>query len=165
MAVTRTLQMSSELPDLRDLLLRLGPDDRALRFGNAAIEAHCRRLAQAGDSVQVIGAYEDGELIGAAEIWFEGGSPPPGCEVGIEVDEAWRGHRVGGELLGRAVLVAGNRRARRLRLSCHAENRLMQRLARRFARDLRFDEDGAEADVVLPRPSSCSIRAEATMDA
>ena len=41
----------------------------------------------------------------------------------------------------------------------------MQRLARRFARDLRFDEDGAEADVVLPRPSSCSIRAEATMDA
>jgi hypothetical protein len=49
--LTRTL-LPTELPDLRDLLLRLGREDRALRFGaavdDAAIEAHCRRLGQAG---------------------------------------------------------------------------------------------------------------------
>ena len=50
MPMTRTL-LRAELPALRDLLLRLGPDDRALRFGaavgDAGIEAHCRRLGQA----------------------------------------------------------------------------------------------------------------------
>ncbi len=43
MPLTRTL-LSAELPALRDLLLRLGRDDRALRFGaavdDAGIEAH-----------------------------------------------------------------------------------------------------------------------------
>jgi hypothetical protein len=77
--LTRTL-LPAELPDLRGLLLRLGREDRALRFGaavdDAAVEAHCRRIGQAGLGAQVIGAFEDGRLVAAAELWFSAGPPP-----------------------------------------------------------------------------------------
>ncbi len=167
MPLTRTL-LPAELPALRDLLLRLGRDDRALRFGaavdDAAIGAHCRRLEQAGLGAQVIGAFEDGGLVAAAELWFSAGPPPRSCEVAIAVDAPWRGRGIGGVLLGRAVLAARNRWADRLHLSCMLENRRMQRLARRFAHELRVRERSAEAEIRLPYPSWPSLWAEAVTD-
>ncbi len=168
MPVTRTV-LRAELPALRDLLLRLGRDDRALRFGaamgDAGIEAHCRRLGQAGLGVRVIGAFDDGRLIAAAELWFSAGPPPRSCEVAIAVDAPWRGQGIGGVLLGRAVLAARNRRADRLQLSCLPENRPMQSLASRFTHELRVREGGAEAEIRLPHPSWPSLWAEAVTDA
>jgi GNAT superfamily N-acetyltransferase len=165
--MTRTL-LRAELPALRDLLLRLGRDDRALRFGaavgDAGIEAHCRRLGQAGPGVQVIGAFEDRRLIAAAELWFSAGPPPRSCEVAIAVDAPWRGKGIGGVLLGRAVLAARNRWVDRLHLSCLLENRRMQRLARRFTHELRVRERSAEAEIRLPYPSWPSLWAEAAAD-
>jgi RimJ/RimL family protein N-acetyltransferase len=162
--LTRTL-LPAELPALRDLLLRLGREDRALRFGaavdDAAIEAHCRRLGQAGLGAQVIGAFEDGRLIAVAELWFSAAPPPRSCEVAIAVDAPWRGRGIGGVLLGRAVLAARNRWADRLRLCCLPENRRMQRLARRFAHGLHVDEGSAEAEIRLPYPSWPSLWTEA----
>ncbi len=168
MPLTRTL-LPAELPALRDLLLRLGREDRALRFGaavdDAAVEAHCRRLGQAGLGAQVIGAFEDGRLIAAAELWFSAGPPPRSCEVAIAVDAPWRGQGIGGVLLGRAVLAARNRWADRLQLSCLPENRPMQSLASRFTHELRVREGGAEAEIRLPHPSWPSLWAEAVTDA
>ena len=168
MPVTRAV-LRAELPALRGLLLRLGPDDRALRFGaavgDAGIEAHCRRLGQAGLGAQVIGAFEDGSLVAAVELWFSAGPPPRSCEVAIAVDARWRGRGIGGVLLRRAVLAARNRWADRLRLSCLPENRRMQRLARRFTHELRIRERSAEAEIRLPYPSWPSLWAEAVTDA
>ncbi len=168
MRLTRTL-LPAELHDLRDLLLRLGRGDRALRFcgavDDAAIEAHCRRLGQAGLGAQVIGAFEDGRLIAAAELWFSAGPRPRSCEMAIAVDAPWRGKGIGGVLLGRAVLVARNRWVDRLHLSCMLENRRMQRLARRFTHELRIRERSAEAEIRLPYPSWSSLWAEAAADA
>ena len=167
MPMTRTV-LRAELPALRGLLLRLGPDDRALRFGaavgDAGIEAHCRRLGQAGLGVRVIGAFDDGRLIAAAELWFSAGPPPRSCEVAIAVDAPWRGREIGGVLLGRAVLAARNRWADRLHLSCLPENRRMQSLARRFAHELHVHEGSAEAAIRLPYPSWPSLWAEAATD-
>ncbi len=168
MPMTRTV-LRAELPALRDLLLRLGRDDRALRFGaamgDAGIEAHCRRLGQAGLGVRVIGAFGDGRLIAAAELWFSAGPPPRSCEVAIAVDAPWRGQGIGGVLLGRAVLAARNRWADRLQLSCLPENRPMQSLASRFTHELRVREGSAEAEIRLPHPSWPSLWAEAVTDA
>ena len=168
MPLTRTV-LRAEWPALRDLLLRLGRDDRALRFGaavgDAGIEAHCRSLGQAGPGVRVIGAFEERRLIAAAELWFSAGPPPRSCEVAIAVDAPWRGRGIGGVLLGRAVLAARNRWTDRLRLSCMLENRRMQRLARRFTHELRVREGSAEAEIRLPHPSWPSLWAEAVTDA
>ncbi len=168
MPLTRTV-LRAELPALRDLLLRLGRDDRALRFGAAVgaagIEAHCHRIGQACHGVQVIGAFEDRRLVATAELWFSAGPPPRSCEVAIAVDAPWRGRGIGGVLLGRAVLVARNRWADRLRLSCLPENRRMQSLARRFTHELRVREGSAEAKIRLPHPSWPSLWAEAVTDA
>ena len=167
MPLTRTL-LRAELPALRELLLRLGPDDRALRFGaavgDAAIEAHCHRLGKAGHGVQVIGAFDDRRLIAAVELWFSAGPPPRSCEAAIAVDAPWRGRGIGGVLLGRAVLAARNRWADRLRLYCLPENRRMQSLARRFTQELHVLEGSAEAEIRLPHPSWPSLWAEAVTD-
>lgn len=158
----------ADLPGLRALLLGLGPEDRALRFGgatgDAAVEAHCRRLAQADGAAAVLGAFAGGRLIGAVELWFDAGPPPRGCEAAVAVDAAWCGRGVGTGLLDRAALVARNRGARRLRLCCRTENGRMRRLARRLAGGLRFDDEGAGAELVLPGPSWHSLWAEAVAD-
>lgn len=176
MAVTRTL-LPSDLPALRELLLRLGPDDRRRRFGvatsDSGIAAHVAAVAEAGRDAHVVGAFEDGALVGAAELWFDGdpardstsGPLQPDCEIAVVVDTARRGQGIGKRLLERAVLVARNRWARRLHMTCLLENRRMQQLARQFSRELRFEDGSAEADVALPYPSPQSLWAEVVLDA
>lgn len=170
MAVTRTL-LPGDLPVLQELLLRLGPDDRRRRFGtamgDAAIAAHCGAVAEAGQDARVVGVFQDGALVAAAELWFSA-SPPgtqPDCEIAVVVDPAWRGRGFGKRLLERAVLVARNRCARRLHMTCLLENRRMQQLARQFSHELRFEDGSAEAEVALPYPSPQSIWAEAALEA
>ncbi len=73
--------------------------------------------------------------------------------------------RIGGVLLGCAVLAVRSRWADRLHLSCMLENRRMQRLARRFTHELRARERSTEAEIRLSYPSWPSLRAEAVTDA
>ncbi len=151
-----------EYPRLERHLLRLDAEDRARRFsgsvGDAAVTAHCRRLDWL--RAVVVGCFDDGALRGAAELWLDP-SPAGRAELAITVERPWQGHGIGSALLGRALLVAGNRSARSLSMLCLLDNRRMQHLARKFGGRLVLAADQAEADLVVPYPTQLSLWEEA----
>ena len=120
-----------DLARLRDHLLRLDAEDRALRFsaylGDAAIARYCDEMHWL-DCLR-LGAFADGELRGAAELCRIG---PPGsrrAELAITVDRLWRDQGIGGALFGRLATLARNRGVERLHMICLLENRRIQAIA------------------------------------
>ena len=154
-----------EYARLEQHLLRLDAEDRARRFSgsvsDAAVTAHCRRLDWL--RAVVVGCFEQGVLRGAAELWLDP-SPAGRAELAVTVEHAWQGSGIGTGLLGRALLVAGNRSARSLFMICLLDNRRMQHLARKFGGRLSLATDQAEADLVVPYPTQLSLWEEATGD-
>lgn len=114
-----------------DHLLRLGPDDRRLRFGyprdNDALRGYVDGLQPSRD---VIIAHFGADLavVGAGHIALCGRDE---AEFALSVDAARRGCGIGGGLFARAVAFARNRGVRTAVVYCLAENRQMRRLARK----------------------------------
>jgi GNAT superfamily N-acetyltransferase len=149
----------------RDHLLRLDADDRRLRFAGglaeAAVRAHCARVDWF--SSVLLGCFEDGVLRGVAELRF---AAPPAreAELALSVERGWQGRGIGGELLARIRVVAGNRGVRRLTMLCLAENRRVLRLAGRFGAAFTTAAGQVEAAIAAPPPTPASLMAEAASD-
>ncbi len=153
--------MPFELHKYRDHLLRLGADDRRLRFGvlldDARIEAFVdgldprftRVLAQLGSDLEVVAAVHMSVLRGAA------------VEFAFTVDVAYRRTGIGTALITRAVLWSRNRRFARAYVSYLAENTGMRRLARRAGMEVANEAGEMEAFIALPAASPLSYTAEA----
>jgi RimJ/RimL family protein N-acetyltransferase len=69
---------------------------------------------------------------GAAELRMIGESWPTDAEGAFSVEKDFQNGGVGTQLLGRIVRAARNRGVSRLYMNCLAENRKMQRLAKKY---------------------------------
>ncbi len=151
----------------RDHLLRLDRESRSRRFsGGVSDEFITRHAATAFDSgVVVHGFFIDGVLRGAAELRPYGAGLVREAEAAFSVEQPWQSHGVGSVLLQRTLLSARNRGIRALHMHCLAENRRMQRLARKFDADLHFDFGSVVGEVDPPRYTALSLMREAVNDA
>lgn len=146
-------------------LLRLSPEDRRSRFlqpaSDATIRAHAAR-ALSGPG-RVIGWFDGGALRAASEVSLS--RDGRAAEAAFEVETAFRGRGVGGELVARALLWSRNRGARRVHIHTTRANLPMLRAATRRGARFEFDLTEAEGVIEAPRPDWPSHLREARLAA
>ena len=151
---------------LRAHLLRLGPEDRRLRFcrpvDDAAIHAYCDRIDR--PRTTVLGCFIAGTLRGAAELIQFPQEWPPDAEIALSVERPFQRQGMGGRLLGQVLLVARNRTIRTVHLFSLAENEPLQHLARKFGARTETFHSSTQAEIGLPWPSYLSLLAEISSD-
>ncbi len=166
MSTTYRKLLPTEARSLAGHLGRLTRNDRSLRFmgalSDAAIDAHCKEIHWF--RTVVIGFFDAGVLRGAAEVQVADKRMPMLCEVAITVETAWQDQGVGTELLRRAVLIARNRAARGLQISCFSDNYRIQHVAAKFGAHFRSRAGHSEADLETPAPTYWSLCEEAAED-
>ncbi len=118
MVLIRTL-LPIEYAKFRRHLVGLSETDRAKRLGAATHILDVAAYIEQIDALQdrVIGAFDaDMQLIGVVHIKFadlqDTGNPPVQANIGISVDESFRGRGVGTLLLEQALLCARSRGVR-----------------------------------------------------
>jgi len=139
--------MPFEIGKYRDHLLRLGPEDRRLRFGTPASDARIVAFAEGIEfhQTRVLARLDvNPEVIGAVQI-----SLLSRCavELAFSVDPACRRTGLGTELMNRALIWARNRRRSHAHIYCLAENIAMRRLA--AAAGMEITSAGCETEAVL----------------
>ncbi|HXF54697.1 MAG TPA: GNAT family N-acetyltransferase [Hyphomicrobiaceae bacterium] len=150
----------------RDHLLRLDKESRRMRFAHGVsdsfIEEYALRMSEMGG---IVYAYLDGgraravaELRKLGDIWGQE------AEAAFSVERAYQDMGIGTELMGRVIRAARNRGVQRLYMSCLAENRRMQAIARKYEADLRFEYGEVVGEIVALEPNYFSILAEAVED-
>ena len=154
---------SAERPLLRDHLLRLTPEDRALRFLSKVsakhIDQYCTRV---DDHYRiVIGYFVAGVMRGAGELVFNAGATWLGsCEVALSVEYDYQNGGVGAELLRRLLVLARNRGTSKVTMLCLRSNRRMRRLATKFASELHFAAGNVEGTLYPRWPDAASLLEE-----
>lgn len=147
-------------------LLRLGPEDRRLRFCRPAsdddIHRYCTRIDRMHTTL--IGCVCDGTLRGVAELVQSPGDTRPGAEIALSVERHHQCLGIGTQLLRRALLLAQNRFCDTVFLLSLRENRRLRRLAARFGAQITASDDTAESHIRLPWPSCLSLFEEAAGD-
>jgi GNAT superfamily N-acetyltransferase len=148
-----------EADTYRDHLLRLDPASRRNRFGGGVSDDFIRRHVDGSICLEAViyGYFVDGTLRGAAELRPLGGWPTRQAEAAFSVEARYQSHGVGSALLERTLLAARNRGIRYLNMSCLADNRRMQQLARKFDAELTFDFGSVVGEVVAPVPTPLSL--------
>ena len=110
------------------------------------------------------GFFVDGVMRGAAELRPLGVRFPRQGEAAFSVEKPWQSYGVGSALLRRTLLTARNRGFRLLHMSCLADNRRMQQLARKFDAELYFDFGSVVGEVESPRANPLSVMKEIVAD-
>jgi len=131
---------SSEMPLLRDHLLRLDPASRRDRFNGIVDEDFLIKYAAgcSDDGVVVIGYIENGKLHAAAELHEPTRTPDETPEIAFSVEPHLRRQGIG-SLLFKALLGEARRAGyRKLRVTTGAQNDAMRALARKFGTKLKF---------------------------
>lgn len=117
-----------------DHLLRLGAEDRRLRFFEEPPE-HLLALhagAAVSDGRIVFGCESEGEIRGAGELML--GSLSPGCgELAFSVERDWRRLGMGCALMRAMIAAAREKGVNCLELEMLPDNLAMQHLAHRFS--------------------------------
>lgn len=149
----------AERPLLRDHLLRLGAEDRALRFlaevSDEHIEQYCGRVDE--HHRIVVGYFVAGVMRGAGEIVFNTGRPlRASCEVALSVENDYQNGGVGSELLRRLLVLARNLGVTKVTMLCMRSNRRMQKLARKFESELHFAAGDVEGTLYPRWPDAAS---------
>jgi GNAT superfamily N-acetyltransferase len=148
----------------RQHLLRLDAESRRNRFGGAVSDEFILRYAESSALADVIiyGFFVDGVLRGAAELRLL--EHAGDGEAALSVERAWQIRGVGTALLERVLLAARNRQIERLHMLCLAENRRMQRLARKFGAELSFEPGSVVGEMKAPHPTPMSVMRELSAD-
>lgn len=156
----------TETEKFRDHLLRLDGDNRRMRFAHtvsdAFIEDYASRLSEMGSVVY--GYIVDGEIRAVAELRKLGDTWGREAEAAFSVESGWQDRGLGSELMGRVIRAARNRGVMHLDMSCLAQNRKMQAIARKHSADLRFEYGEVVGDIVPREPNYFSVLAEAVED-
>src|ERR1700742_4812921 len=129
-AIVRTLSQS-ELPLLRDHLLRLDRTSRYDRFHGFMDDGFIKRYAGkcANDGTVIIAYLEDGTVRGAAELHPPEQSPDGEPEIAFSVETAVRRRGVGSTLFRNLIAEARAKGFRSLRITTGAQNDAMRALA------------------------------------
>lgn len=151
-----------EAKSFREHLLRLDADSRRSRFGSPVNEFFISNYAShaVGPDSIVHGFFADGVLRAAAELRPFGKGFPYEAEAAFSVEAEFQNHGVGSALLDRTILAAKNRGIRAIYMSCLAENRRMQAVARKYEADLRFEADEVLGEVANTGPTPLSLLRE-----
>lgn len=154
------------LEKYRDHLLRLDAASRRLRFGMGAGDDFITDYAMRINDLQstVYGYFEDGEVRAAAELRPIGPQMNGEAEAAFSVEKGWQDTGIGTELMGRVIRTARVKSIRRLYMNCLAENRKMQRIARKYEAVLHFEEGDVVGEVEPLTPNYFSIWREAISD-
>jgi GNAT superfamily N-acetyltransferase len=132
----------SESDKLRDHLLRLDMTNRRLRFAHAVSDHFIIEYAgRQPDMATVIHAYiEAGQVRAVAELRRLARDWGPEAEAAFSVEPDWQGRAIGNDLMGRVVRSPRNRGVRHLLMSCLAEKRKIQAIARKHHAELTFEQ-------------------------
>lgn len=156
----------SESDKFRDHLLRLDKDSRRMRFAHAVsdnfIDDYAGRMNEMG--AIVYGYLEGGEVRAVAELKKLGDTWGQEAEAAFSVEPGYQEKGIGTELMGRVIRAGRNRSVNNLYMSCLAENRKMQAIARKHEADLRFEYGEVIGEIVPIDPNYFSILAEAMED-
>jgi GNAT superfamily N-acetyltransferase len=150
----------------RDHLLRLDPESRHRRFSGTGSDEFIIRYAAGAEDIGVVvhGFFVGGVLRGAAELRRVGSMADGEAEAAFSVEQPWQNHGIGTALLERTLLSARNRGIRSLHMHCLADNRRMQKLARKFEADLSFDFGSVVGEVDPPHSTALSLLREWVAD-
>jgi GNAT superfamily N-acetyltransferase len=148
----RTLSRS-ELPLLRDHLLRLDRTSRYDRFHGFMDDGFIKRYAEkcANDGTVIIAYLEDGTVRGAAELHPPEQSPDGEPEIAFSVERSARRKGVGSVLFRKLIAEAGARGYRSLRITTGPQNEAMRALANKFGAKLTFRHGESTGSIDLVR--------------
>jgi GNAT superfamily N-acetyltransferase len=147
-------------------LLRLDLDGRHDRFAMGVSDDFIRNYAELCFAMRgsIFGYFADDGLRGAGELRLIGDAGTV-AEAAFSVEPGWRRRGVGRELMGRIVQAASNARVTTLYMSCLASNRAMQKLARHFEAEIKFEADQVTGRMVGRPPTTASQCEERLEDA
>jgi len=150
----------------RDHLLRLDPDSRRARFGGAVSDDFIVRYVDVSVNLDAVlyGFFVDGELRGAGELRPVRSALDADAEAAFSIEQPWQSHGVGSRLLAQTLLAARNRGFRRMHMICLAENRRMQKLARKFDAELSFEYGSVVGELETPYPTPLTVLREIVAD-
>ena len=150
----------------RDHLLRLDPASRRNRFAGAVSDEFVRDYADISFGIDALihGFFIAGALRGAAELRPIGAPIAREAEAAFSIEKPWQSHGVGSMLLERTLLAARNRGLKFLHMTCLADNKRMQQLARKYDAELSFDFASVVGEVAAPRPTPLSLMREIIAD-
>lgn len=155
-----------ERGSLREHLLRLGDEERVMRFcspvGDAFINGYCDRIDWL--RMVVVGAFVDGRLRGIAELIVLPQQWPNSAELAMSVERSFQRQGIGRRLIDQVLLAARNRLVREVYLISRPENEPMRRLARAVGTRFRSSGAIAEGRIGLPWPSYLSLTEEWASD-
>ena len=147
-------------------LLRLDVDGRHDRFAMGVSDNFIRKYAELCFTMpgSIFGYFSDDELRGAGELRLSG-DQGTASEAAFSVEPGWRRRGVGKELMARIVRAASNARVTTLHMSCLASNRAMQKLAKHFEADIKFEADQVTGRMIGRPPTIASQWEERLEDA
>ncbi len=156
----------SEADKFRDHLLRLDKYSRRMRFAHAVSDNFVDDYsARMNDMGAIVYGYTHGvEVRAVAELKKLGDTWGQEAEAAFSVEPGYQEKGIGTELMGRVIRAARNRGVHHLYMSCLAENRKMQAIARKHEADLRFEYGEVIGEIVPIDPDYFSILAEAMED-
>jgi GNAT superfamily N-acetyltransferase len=148
----------------RNHLLRLDFGSRHDRFGMGVSNDFICNYAELCFRMRgsLFGYFSDDELRGAGELRLIG-DQGTAAEAAFSVEPGWRRRGVGKELMARIVRGASNAQVVTLYMSCLASNRAMQKLARHFEADIKFEADQVTGRMI-GRPPTVASRWEERLD-
>lgn len=156
----------TESEKFRDHLLRLDTNGRRMRFAHGVsdhfVGEYASHMAEIGSIIY--GFVDDGEVRAAAELKKIGNLWGSEAEAAFSVEAEYQNKGIGMELMGRVIRSARNRSIRHLVLSCLAENKKMQHIARHYKAELRFEYDEVVGEIVPQDANYFSILEEAAED-
>lgn len=129
-------------------LARLEPGALAMRFFGRSVDrltdAYIADYAEAAfsDDRVLVGYFDGMVLRGVGEMRLHhhdgmNGARPHIADVSLSVERAWRGRKIGEELMGALILEARHLGIKRIAVACLRDNLPMQRIVTRFAGDLK----------------------------
>ena len=134
-----------------DHLLRLDKKGRRLRFGHSVSDSFIEKYTKLSSDVDsvIYGFFVDDILRGVSELRPLADSWGDMAEAAFSVEPGFQDLGIATELMGRIIRSARNRNVGHLYISCLAENRKMQRIAKKYDAQLRF-EHGEVLGEILP---------------
>jgi RimJ/RimL family protein N-acetyltransferase len=122
---------------------------------DAAVAEHCERVDWF--RTVVLGFFDAGMLRGVAELETADNRFPFLCEVAISVETAWQDQGVATELLRRVLVIARNRSARGVQITCLGDNHRIRHIAQKFGARFRFQAGDSEAEIPTRAPTYSSL--------
>lgn len=143
-------------------LLRLDPEQRALRFGHVVADDWLAVYGTRTDWVRsvTLGCWIAGDLRGVMELKRLGPFWSRSAEIALSVERAFESRGIGTELLKRGLVIARNRGIASAHMLCLPENHGVRRMVRTLQPQLTFTGDQIECEIELDPPDPLSVTSE-----